>query len=61
MEDSLCIVQNSKYDWLKESVQQVYSNTVLNIAASAAHEYVFGADDVVEFLRVKQLLSTSLS
>lgn len=38
--DSLCIIQDLKEDWAKESVSmdQVYSNAVLNIAATAAKD-----------------------
>jgi len=37
--DSLCIIQDSNGDWLKESVlmYQVYSNAFINIAATGAH------------------------
>lgn len=38
--DSLCIIQDSKSDWLQESVRMchVYSNSILNIAASKAKD-----------------------
>ena len=38
--DSLCIIQDSKDDWLREAamMQDVYQNSILNICASAAAE-----------------------
>ena len=38
--DSLCIIQDSKDDWLREAamMQDVYENSILNICASAAAE-----------------------
>jgi hypothetical protein len=38
--DSLCIIQDSRDDWLKESsiMTQVYSSSLFNIAATAAED-----------------------
>jgi hypothetical protein len=42
--DSLCIIQDSEEDWLKESalMGRVYSNAELNITAAAAQDSRFG-------------------
>jgi hypothetical protein len=53
--DSLCIIQDSADDWLRESgrMQHVYSNSFLNIAASAAPDGRFGCIFERDMLLIK--------
>jgi hypothetical protein len=56
--DSLCIIQDSKEDWLKEGVQmgQIYKNAVCNIALSAledSHAGLFRSRNIETLLPLK--------
>ena len=56
--DSLCIIQDSTEDWLKESslMYQVYSNALLNIAATASDDGQGGLFNERNPLRAQNLI-----